>query len=124
MSVTRINSAVGFHQPYGGRKIKFVNAWARLKDGMTTETRNALLKADRKPAQGTRDGRKYDERRACEYMRQLTGDEFFKAVWDESNRVVHYVIRHHDNAKVEIPNWDAAIVETDLDTLVSQVLAA
>lgn len=119
-------TSVAFHKPYGGKKITFINSWAKLKNGMTAETWNAL---------NPRRDRTYDEQRAKAYMAWKTGKEFNGVEWDtDANGVkrVRYVTittratsafdrrrrRYVDVApetieRIEIPNWDFAAVSEE-----------
>ncbi|MBB3980111.1 hypothetical protein GGQ64_005358 [Rhizobium azooxidifex] len=96
-------------------KIKLINPWAKFKFGMTAETYNALRKADRRPREGTRDGRNYDKRRAIEYMRLLTGKTIVAAEFDKTIDRVRWV-KTSLGEKLEIPNWDWTGVAIDEDT--------
>jgi len=79
------------------RGIKFSNKWAKLKNGMTAETWNDL-----KPKRG----KEYDESRALEYMRVMTGKEYNAVVWavcDAGIKRVRYVTIMSQKESI----WDA-----------------
>ena len=73
------------------------------KSSMTAETRSLQNAMGRIPRENTRPGRAYDERRAYEYMRQITGHEHWRAEWDGDR--IRYV-RGADGERREIPHWD------------------
>jgi hypothetical protein len=70
---------------------------------MTSETRKNQLALNRTPRENTKPGRRYDEIRACEYMRQLTGINHDGAGW-EADRI--RFVWGDDGVKRQIPHWD------------------
>jgi len=81
------------------RIVKPGNGYAK----MTRETRQLLSRSAQSPRQNTGPGRAYDERRAYEYMRQITGHEHWRAEW-EGDRIRY--VRGADGERRQIPHWD------------------